>query len=163
MALWQQQRICSCSPTHLKKSFFNLKHKLRHKLTIRAALVLDICLITDKYVCTVKDVENSFKKSIKQLRLVRMLWWNIRGRIKRRGFFPQRRYNYVQMRGEQVVGMSTFRFFCERTFRFFCPLEEKNVFRFVFVFEFKEKQRFVYCLLIKSFFLFLNVSLSFIV
>ena len=58
--------------------------------------------------------------------------------------------------------MSTFRFFGEQTFRFFCPLE-KNVFRFVFVFEFKEKQRFVYCLLIKSLFLFLNVLLSFIV
>ena len=45
-------------------------------------------------------------------------------------------------------------FFCERTFSFFLSHRKKNVFRIVFVFEFKEKQRFVYCLLIKSLFYF---------
>ena len=53
------------------------------------------------------------------------------------------------------VGMSTLRFFANEHFGFFCPLE-KNLFRFVFIFEFKEKQRFIYCLLIRSWFLFLN-------
>ena len=58
------------------------------------------------------------------------------------------------------LGMSTFRFFCEQTFRFFIP-SKFFLFCFVFVFEFKEKQRLVYCLLLKSLFLFLNVLLGF--
>ena len=69
----------------------------------------------------------------------------------------------IEEKGQQIISRDVnVLFFCERTFRFFCPLE-KNLFCFVFVFEFKEKQRFVYCLLIKSLFLFLNVLLSFIV
>ena len=54
-------------------------------------------------------------------------------------------------------------FFWERTFRVFWSLRKKRNFVSFFVFEFKEKQRFIYCLLIKSLFLFLNVLLSFIV
>ena len=44
---------------------------------------------------------------------------------------------------------------------FFLSLRKKI--NFVLAFEFKEKQRFVYCLLIKSLFFFLNVLLCFIV
>ena len=61
------------------------------------------------------------------------------------------------------VGMSTFRFFVNKHFVFLSRRKKMYLFCFVFVFEFKEKQSFVYCLLIKSLFLFLNVLLCFIV
>ena len=63
--------------------------------------------------------------------------------------------------GLPSLGMSTFQFFVNEHFGFFWSLRKKMC--FVFVFEIKEKQRFVYCLLIKILFLFLNVLLSFIV
>ena len=36
------------------------------------------------------------------------------------------------IKGIQILGMSTFRFFCERTFRCFWSLRKKKIFRFVF-------------------------------
>ena len=77
--------------------------------------------------------------------------------LPRRDFFNSEELSRIK---SSPLGMSTFRFFVNEHFGVFCPLE-KNVFRFVFVFEFKEKQRFVYCLLVKSLFLFLNVLLCF--
>ena len=54
-----------------KRHLLTLNTKLQLQLTIRTALVQDIRLTTEKYVCTVKDFKTN-SKSINQIRTVLM-------------------------------------------------------------------------------------------
>ena len=75
-------RLFSRPPTHpwvKKRHSLTLNTKLQLQLTIRTALVQDICLMTKNCVCTVKESKTT-SKSINQIRPVLMPWWNVRTR-----------------------------------------------------------------------------------